>query len=345
MFLFLEKKMTIYNTAEELRAALNKVNPSKVAAAFIGTGWEEFLLSDNLEEIILSPTVGSNPNAIQQVIVQLGIDNVHFLDNLHAKIYIGVNSALLGSCNLSRNGFADSGNFEVGFIFSEEEDLQQLNEIFDNYRVEANERYPNSTSKEERLEKLYRQWQLSKESRTDSPLVNSGEDIAPSIVDWVPNKLERIHITGWSSYNTYNEEVIRSALPDVDDPDDYFADERSLLENDKIKEGDWVLSYRCKKNGHPYRNTGIDWIYVHHIIPNGAECEDDDRYTKLVGQAAHKTCPLQPFSLDDQTQALIRAALNLPQFEAFHTEELLVSTAELVVVFLGYIKAEKIKLL
>ena len=333
--------MTIYSTATELRAALNKVNPSKIAVAFIGSCWERFLLPDNLKEIILSPTLGSYPYAIDQVIDQIGIDNVHFLDNLHAKIYIGANSALLGSCNLSRNGFSDNGNFEVGLIFSEEEDLQQLNEIFDTYKAEANASYPDATSKKKRLRKLYRQWQVSKESGTDSILVNNGEDVAPSILDWVPDKSERIHIAGWSYDLTYNKEVIRAALPDVDNPDDYFADQLSLLEDDKIEEGDWILSYQCtKKDGSPHQKGKIDWVYVHHVIPKGGECEDDHRYTKLVGQAKNRKFPHHPFVLDAPTKKLIRAALILPQFEAFYTEELLASTAELVPVFLAYLRNE-----
>ncbi|MGZ8173801.1 MULTISPECIES: phospholipase D family protein [Methylobacter] len=335
--------MTIYSTAEELRAALNKVNPSKIAVAFIGTGWEEFLLSDNLEEIVLSPTVGSNPYAIRQIIDQIGINKVHFLDKLHSKIYIGANSALLGSCNLSRNGFADNGNFEVSVIFAEKKDLKQLNEIFDGYRNKANDSYPDSESKEKQLEVLYRQWQVSKESRTDSPLVNNGEDDVPSISDWVPNN-QRIHITGWSSDLTFNEEVIRAALPDVGNPDDYFDDQLSLHEDDKIEEGDWILCYQCtKKDGSPHQKGKIDWVYVHHVIANGGRCEDDDHFTKLVGQVNNKKLsPLPPpFVLDAPTKKLIRASLNLPQFEAFHTEKLLANNSELVPKFLGYVRNEQ----
>ncbi len=335
--------MTICNTAEELRAALNEVNPSKIAVAFIGIRWKDFLLPDSLKEIILSPTLGSNPYAIQQVIAQLGIDNVYFLDDLHAKIYIGANSALLGSCNLSSNGFSDDGNFEVGVIFSEEKILQQLNEIFADYRNKANDLYPDAERKEERLKKSYRQWQVSKESGTDSILANKGE-VTPSISDWIPNNLERIHIAGWSFDFTYNEEVIRVVLPEVNNPETYFYDGRSVLENDEVKKGDWILSYRCKKDGYPYSKARIDWIYIHHVIPKGAECEDDKRYTKLVAQAKNKNCPPQPFKLDDQTQALIRDTLNLPEFEAFASQELLASTAELVSVFLTHLRNEAVEL-
>lgn len=334
--------MTICNTAEELKAALNKVNPSKIAVAFIGIGWKEFLLPNNLKEIILSPTLGSNPYAIQQLIDQLGIDKVHFLEKLHAKIYIGADSALLGSCNLSSNGFADGGNFEMGVIFSEKKDLKQLNEIFDNYKVEANKRYPDAESKGERLKVLYRQWQVSKESGTDSILVNKGE-VVPSMLNWTANESECIHIAGWSCFITYNEEVIRAALPDANNPESYFFDTRSVLENDNIKEGDWFLSYPCKKDGYPKKNAPINWIYIHHIIPKGAECEDDERYTKLAGQA-RKKCPPQPFKLDDQTQTLIRDSLNLPKFKAFASQELLADTSDLVPIFLDHLKNEAAKI-
>ena len=110
--------MTICSNAEQLRNALNKIKPTKIAVAYVGAGWENYILLEHLEEIIVSPTLGSNPFAIEEIMNKLGAEKVHFLDRLHSKLYLGKQSALLGSPNLSDNGFSDSGNLEAGVVFT-----------------------------------------------------------------------------------------------------------------------------------------------------------------------------------------------------------------------------------
>jgi hypothetical protein len=323
--------MKIYSTAEELREELKTVNPSKIAVAYIGKGWEKFLPPDSLKEIILSPTVGSNPYAIRQVIDKLGIKNVHFLDSLHAKIYIGAKSALLGSCNLSNNGFSDNGNFEIGTIFSEKEDLERLNEIFDAYRTVAKKWYPDPDSKKERLEKLYEQWQKSKENVTDSPLANSGEEDAPLLSDWKPDKFERIHIAWYCDGIPVHD---KKAVDDAAQQDDVISDnfeQNSFLKRDvgNIDNGHWILNWKCRDDGLPNKSCNPTWLYVHRVISNGitgviskgiTEATATD-YTTLAIQWESKDCPPKPFKLDSLTIELFRALIAEDEFKQLRPPE------------------------
>ena len=76
---------------------------------------------------------------------------------LHSKLYLGKQSALLGSPNLSENSFADLGRFEVGVVMTEPNDLEQLDEIFEYYKKLAINLYATPESKQEKLKLLKKQ--------------------------------------------------------------------------------------------------------------------------------------------------------------------------------------------
>lgn len=302
--------MKICSNAEELRNALNEIQPSKVAVAFVGNGWKNYINSEQLKEIILSPTLGSNPKAIEEIMNTIGADNVYFLDNLHAKIYLGTELALLGSCNLSDNGFSDNGNFEAGIVFSAlsaPNNFKTLESVFENYKAEAKRQYPTAKSKELQLHKLYKQWQNAILQKTIPPTLNDNPPIT-SIGDYI-SKLDRIHIAWWCEDEVdYNLEVIRKVVPNINNLDDYFSNINWFLEEDEIKESDWILFWKCNRDGSPNKRTNPYWQYVHYVIPKGVK--NNYGYTKLVGQARNLDCSPPPFTLDGQTNNLIWNELN-----------------------------------
>jgi hypothetical protein len=105
--------MQLLFTPKKIRESITKVRSSKIAVAYVGLGWDRYISRTDIKEIIVSPTLGTNPKAIEAIAALLGFDNVHFLENLHAKIYIGAHSAVIGSCNLSDNGLSDAGLIEA----------------------------------------------------------------------------------------------------------------------------------------------------------------------------------------------------------------------------------------
>lgn len=70
----------------EIKKSIKRCNPSKIAVAYIGSDWNMFVQNiDHLSTVIVSPTIGSNPRAIMDIARKIGWENVHFLDELHAK--------------------------------------------------------------------------------------------------------------------------------------------------------------------------------------------------------------------------------------------------------------------
>lgn len=82
---------------DEIRRTVIDCKPLRIAVAYIGVDWKTFIPDTScLESIIVSPTIGSNPSAIADLVKQIGWEKVVFLDELHAKTYIGKNSAVIG---------------------------------------------------------------------------------------------------------------------------------------------------------------------------------------------------------------------------------------------------------
>jgi hypothetical protein len=301
--------MPIYSTAQELRNALVEIQPSKIAVAFVGNGWRNYVNPEHIAEIVLSPTLGSNPIAIEAIMLNIGEEHVYFLDNLHAKIYLGTESALLGSSNLSDNGFSDNGNFEAGVVLSDSESLGNLQAVFDDYKTRAAEQYPTRESKIERLRILLREWQNSITNGTISRNLNNNDrdNSSPSIGDY-RSKSYSIHVAWYGDAEViYNETAICAVVPEANNPEDYFESANTFHKDDVVQKGDWILSWRANKNGFPNGRSTPIWLYAHHVILNGAL---DPPYTMLVGQAKKFQCPPPPFVLDERTIQLIRDALN-----------------------------------
>ena len=307
--------MKICTTPQERRDALEIVKPKKIAVAYVGMGWDQYIDKSCLTEIILSPTLGSNPLAISEIVKVINWDNVHFLDRLHSKIYIGNDQVFLGSPNLSTNGFSDNGNHEIGVLLQTEASQKKCSsDIFDAYKAEAQKDYPDVESKRKKLKDLYRLWQKSIESGFSTSDDDSPNGQSPDI------DLIRIHVTPYivGRKAKYNSDVIPGAIhqPICTKLDDYFIEDFDFLPEDDIQEGDWILAWNIKQNGYPGKNCEIYWMYVHHVIPSGYIQPSGSPYTKLAGQAKSLRTPSEPFKLTDKKKDKIRAALNSSKFNA-----------------------------
>jgi hypothetical protein len=337
--------MQIIRTPKKLSGALYKIRPNKIAVAYVGQGWKNLLGGKNhqLGEIVLAPTIGSNPYAVEQIIQNIGIDNVHFLDKLHTKLYIGEGGVLIGSPNLSDNGFGPNGNLEMAVFFEIGEDgdpidIEKITNIFNKYKAEAHIAYPTSESKIRKLGELHRNWQEA----ISQGLAN--EDgvggVAPSIENW-ESVLDRIHLIWWAESHDgeYNEVEIAKELPEAAGLNqsqiaDLFYEEFEFTDDDDIRVGDWILSWRCKKNFdvsiHFWKDAS--WTYVDTVIPNGYA---DPIYSKLAGkksQLPHSRPPF-PFELSKNVQKRILNLLNsgeYPELLGSYSDPWLLGPADLV---------------
>ena len=305
--------------SEDLKKTLARIRPVSIAVAYVGKEWKTYLAkSRTLKEIVVSPTTGSNPKAIRQIIRRIGIDNVYFLDELHAKIYLGTKAALVGSCNLSDNGLSGHGLEEAAVFLEHQEDLMALGAIIARYKAMARQAYPRADDKTKRLKALQIEW----DSKPHNGRVVVRKRKVPALRDYPVNAPDRIHIA-WSQPDDnvrYNLKVIRRQIPEAKGVpiDKFFSDAMYFAEQDDFQSGDWILCWSCRDDGYPRKNGDVSWMFVHAVITNGVK---DKKYPQLVGEIKGQSKPSEPFLLDASTKARIRECLCLPMFSALRSPD------------------------
>lgn len=299
----------IVTTPKQIQDYIQQIEPTNIAVAFVGAGWRNYISHpEKISSIVLSPTLGSNPKAIEEIAASISWEKVHFLDNLHAKIYIGTNSALMGSCNLSNNGMGEGGLEEVAIYLQDSDQLEILKKEIESYVKKANLAYPTTKSKQDRVRELI-------EQRKDMPrYCPPGEygKTAPRIEDY--SLAHQIHIVPYVLRDIVtNDEKIRADLdlPPSIDVKDYFYDLMDFREADNIKVGDWLLSWKASKENLPTSECKVYWMYVDAVIDYG--CLDKD-YENLAVQLV-KSIPCPPFELDKKTKEIICDVLSIDDFK------------------------------
>lgn len=304
----------IVTTPEQIQYYIKQIEPTNIAVAFIGAGWESYISNPNkISSIVLSPTLGSNPKAIEELASLITWEKVHFLDNLHAKIYIGKNSALMGSCNLSDNGMGEGGLEEAAIYLQDSHQLEILQKEVESYVRKAKLAYPTTKSKQDRVRELIEQ---RKKMPGYCPPGEYGQ--APHIKNYSFSEAHRIHIV-YYEYEvekiSKNEEIIRANLdvPFSININDLFYDEMEFRNEDDIKKGDWLLSWKSSepKKNLPTHAGKVSWIYINAVINDGCV---DEQYKKWAGQLV-KSIPRPPFQLDRKTKKIICDVLSQPDFK------------------------------
>ncbi|MHB8252183.1 MAG: phospholipase D family protein [Acidiferrobacter sp.] len=306
--------MKLLTKATAIRTAIRAVKPSRIAVAYVGAQWRDYVAPKDIEEIIVSPTLGSNPYAIRDLMKALGDDKVHFLNTLHAKIYLGAKAAVVGSCNLSQNGLGDKGREEAAVQVTDAPTLRALEKAFSGYKAMAQAQYRTRKAKEKALEDLTKKWHIA----VTRDLVRDDRQV-PSLTDYaIGGDGHRIHVSYYyAGEPTYNITAIQTAIPGMGNTvDDYISDSLSFLEEDAIEEGDWILTWSAYRNGLPRtQNDDMGWMYVHHVVPGGAKEGDE---TKLAIEAAPLKKPKELFVLDSATKKAVREVLATREFPALH---------------------------
>lgn len=307
----------IITNAEKRRELLKQeVNPTRIAVAYVGKNWQSYIDEQCLKEIILRPSIGTNPNAVEEIIKIIGIDNVHFLDSLHSKIYLGNLAAILGSCNLSNNGFGKEGNEEAAVILTEANALKQLKEIFNDYKDAAQRNYIDSSQKLSRLEKLKAEWRAVANANLSNGCVFDKFDMDQ--LKEKENSHYKIHVAWFyvsGESSKLNDDRIRqsSKLAKNQSIESYFHDYMYFHNDDDIRTGDWILSFGCKNDGTPGARSDVSWMFVNEVHPDVVL---DDKYSKLVGQVEFESFPIPPFKLDHKLKCIFRETVTLPTYKA-----------------------------
>ena len=107
--------------SHEINSLLMNENRLRIAVAFIGDGASQRINPNAKDvQIICNLTMnGTNPAEVQNLIHRFGSGSIKQIDNLHAKLYIGSEYAIVGSANLSANGLGTQPTAlrEAGYKF------------------------------------------------------------------------------------------------------------------------------------------------------------------------------------------------------------------------------------
>jgi hypothetical protein len=282
-----------------IKKALRDVAPQRIAVAYAGKDWAEYITRGALEEIIISPTIGSNPFAISALVTQLGWEHVHFLDNLHAKLYLGKENAALGSFNLTANGLSAEGLEEAGYLVTDPEAIGEIRQLYESYLKKAQASYPTTQAKVSRLKALHILW--GQAARTG---VISDDAQGESLSMFLPFA-DSIYICGVAGECGYNEEVVDTSI---------INQSMTFLEDDEIARGKWILCWYSDKHGFPRPRTTPYWVRVDEVFDKGA---DDQMYSKLAVERNDQSEVAAPFDLTPEVVRALYATLRISRFEPF----------------------------
>lgn len=289
----------IMTDSDKLRSKLTDVAPTHVAVAYLGSGWQKYLTDlDTLEEIVVSPTIGSYPGALTELLDKARKHNfqVYFRKTLHAKLFIGDDACLIGSANLSRNGF-DGGLNEAAVYLTDAKSIDQAHNVFETLKQDA---VTDVSQQRAMIEVLWSKWHLA---RCNDVLPNEGgERPQGTILDWKPG-YERV----WLAWVDKEEEPIlndanvRQAVPQLGhhQPTDYLDCYTTLVEGDDVREGDWLIIWVAKGNGTPNLGMLPYWMRVDQLIPGGVVESGEEDYTQLAVMLPGHSEVAPPFDIDD----------------------------------------------
>lgn len=298
----------IFLQSKDIARSIKKCRPHLIAVAYIGIDWKNFIDHENLDKIIISPTLGSNPYAIEELVKFVTWDKVFFLNNLHAKIYIGKKSAIIGSSNLTKNGLAESdGLLEAATKIKKSKTIKEITLYYEELENLANKMYLNEESKKERLLYLKTIWSkayshsiIKEKKRSDNSLIN-----------YEPLTNQDFYIA-W-----YQEDDNYEYSSKIDPIEDFIEEEMHFLEEDKIFENKWILSWRITNKDKPHKTVKPTWIYINEIINKGIKSKDSYKYTKLAFSRTDREKPKAPFELTDEVIKAFKDIISKEKYKSF----------------------------
>lgn len=303
--------MTISNKelkTRNLGMVLHAIHPKKIAVAFLGQGYKKFVTPKELESIIISPTEGSNPYAIQQLAKDIGWKKIFFLSKLHAKIYIGEKETLIGSANLSHNGLSDNkGSLQEACV-----KMPTAKDVLSTYKYllsKAKKEFKDESAKKEALAKLFKVWGkritagLEKQKSNNVPIFKNYDSLANDsfFLEWFMSE---------DPEPDFKEGISLDC--------NAFKDWVYLPKKDTIEKNDWILYWRRNNNGKCRENGKLSWVYVHHIF---RDVISYGKYTNLAVEYINEDKPPVPFQLTPDFKKAFVTVINREKYKAFRKDD------------------------
>ncbi|RAS29763.1 phospholipase D family protein [Paraburkholderia bryophila] len=284
----------------DIQRGLREISPSQIAVAYVGIDWKTYIVPERLHDIVLSPTVGTNPAAIVEIAEAIGWEHVHFLDNLHAKIYLGERGAAVGSFNLTANGLSAEGLQEAGFLVEDARALAELRARLDDYRRQAAMAYPTTATKLARLAELRALW-----DRAIKQGVIRNDAQAIALDAYRPVSADEIYVCWVLGDITYTDQIVSPRT---------VNNTLSFLESDMVRPDRWILCWTPRGDGHPDERYRPYWLHVDEVVEGGAQ---EAPYTKVAVERTGRAELPPPFEITDAAVHALYAVLNSGEFPEF----------------------------
>lgn len=310
MFSFLRENQL----SDSIKKLLMTEPTLRIATAFIGSGANQ-LIGNNCTDvkIVCNLTMGgTNPHEVATLIQQFGKSNVRQINNLHAKLYIGAEYAIVGSANMSNNGlgFQPTALREAGYMFPlDPSNPHDSLDWFDQLWGEAREITPKD------LRDAEEKWKRRDKNRDGDWNFNSRDichydfdnDDFP-LLEWFGNSaweivddatVNQTLLSGWSSL----EDAVSDSV------DITCEHDMGHLQKDR-----WVLRYQRRKNA-KFQWSQLSGIVLPNILVYEGETE-----TRSVALLKPNTYA-GPFDMDKATEAALRGLLFSDKYAELRTDD------------------------
>lgn len=298
--------------SSNIKHALKDCLPSKIAVAYIGADWKEFIDPSNLDAIIISPTLGSNPYAIEELAKIISWEKIFFLDKLHTKFYIGNTTAILGSANLSKNGLGGSGLAEASIKTNDVSFISELRKYFEEIINQAKKEYSSTQQKKNRVSELKRQ---HNHAIRQSLVKLDNETI--TLVEYEPLAHDDFYIV-WYYPGSYEYS------DNIQEIKHLIANDMTFANRDEIAIGKWILAWRITTSGQPNKKQKPSWMFIDEIFDNAVHKDEDPDYPykKLaITRGDYNDKPPVPFELDEPAISSLKKTLVKEKFRTFISQD------------------------
>lgn len=316
--------MKLLKDSKEIQNTLKKMKPYRIAVAYVGKDFADFIDVATLDIIIISPTIGTNPYAITNLVRAKGWQSIFFLDNLHAKIYLSDSSAIITSANLTANALDMRGSrnlVEVGILIDDNSIIKEIELTFEEIFRDATLQYPKKEDKEKKLKELYKKW------------------------DKYPEMLPRNDVIDFADYSKDNDfkvcwyepgdaldydRALNHFYPNIPTGKMSTTEKQAKIyerikgyinfpKGDEIVVGDWILLWKRIKNFKCSRaKTSIEWVHVDEIVKN---LSTDVDYPHVAIEINKPFVSTPPFKITETFKKVFCDVIDRSEFSVFRGDD------------------------
>ncbi len=283
-------------TENEIQEAIKRCGPREIAVAYIGSDWGEFISNPSiLDAVIISPTIGTNPRAVTDLAKKIGWEKIFFLNELHAKIYLGQKAAVVGSANLTHNGLSGQSLVELCVEVNGETGVNKIKRILDDLRRRAQDQYPTTETKKAQIKDLEKAWSVAITNR----ILPKEHGEQHMFSDFEVLAKDHFYVCWWNGRADYE------CSNDIKAMESVIEDYLPFAQSDNVEKNKWALTWRITESSIPHKTAKLEWMYIHDVFDGGI-IDKGYEYPRLAIQRKDMEIPSKPFEITKEVEAAFK---------------------------------------